>query len=69
MKNLFLLSQYPEPGSNRHSHYWPLDFKSSASTYSAIRAYILDICVKCVIYCLKNLCSPFWDGGMGPPSC
>ena len=30
---------YPEPESNRHGHCWPLDFKSSASTYSAIRAY------------------------------
>ena len=29
---------YPEPESNRHGHFWPLDFKSSASTYSAIRA-------------------------------
>jgi hypothetical protein len=31
---------YPEPESNRHGHYWPLDFKSSASTNSAIRALI-----------------------------
>jgi hypothetical protein len=33
-----LVTLYPEPGSNRHGHYWPLDFKSSASTNSAIRA-------------------------------
>ena len=40
IKNLFLPFLYPEPGSNRHGHYWPLDFKSSASTNSAIRALI-----------------------------
>ena len=31
-------SSYPEPGSNRHGHYWPQDFKSGVSTYSTIRA-------------------------------
>ena len=30
--------QYPEPGSNRHGHYWPQDFKSGVSTDSTIRA-------------------------------
>lgn len=29
---------YPEPGSNRHGHYWPQDFKSGVSTDSTIRA-------------------------------
>ena len=33
-----LLFQYSEPGSNRHGHYWPQDFKSGVSTYSTIRA-------------------------------
>lgn len=32
--------QYPEPGSNRHGHYWPQDFKSGVSTYSTIRAAV-----------------------------
>lgn len=31
--------QYPEPGSNRHGHYWPQDFKSGVSTDSTIRAH------------------------------
>ena len=35
---LILLSQYREPGSNRHSHHWPKDFKSFVSTYSTIAA-------------------------------
>ena len=35
---LSLILLYPEPESNRHGHCWPLDFKSSASTSSAIRA-------------------------------
>ena len=30
--------QYPEPGSNRHGHYWPQDFKSGVSTDSTIRS-------------------------------
>ena len=29
---------YSKPGSNRHGHYWPQDFKSGVSTYSTIRA-------------------------------
>ena len=29
---------YSEPGSNRHGHYWPQDFKSGVSTDSTIRA-------------------------------
>ena len=29
---------YPEPGSNRHGHCWPQDFKSGVSTDSTIRA-------------------------------
>lgn len=29
---------YPEPGSNRHDHFWSQDFKSGVSTYSTIRA-------------------------------
>ena len=29
---------YPEPGSNRHGHCWPQDFKSGVSTYFSIRA-------------------------------
>ena len=33
-----LLPQYSEPGSNRHGHYCPQDFKSGVSTYSTIRA-------------------------------
>ena len=32
------LSAYSEPGSNRHGHYWPQDFKSGVSTDSTIRA-------------------------------
>ncbi len=36
-----MVFMYPEPESNRYGHSWPLDFKSSASTYSAIRALIL----------------------------
>lgn len=35
VKRFFL---YPEPGSNRHGHYWPQDFKSGVSTDSTIRA-------------------------------
>ena len=35
IKRFFL---YPEPGSNRHGHYWPQDFKSGVSTDSTIRA-------------------------------
>ena len=31
-------SWYPEPGSNRHGHCWPQDFKSGVSTDSTIRA-------------------------------
>ena len=27
-----------EPGSNRHGHYWPQDFKSGVATDSTIRA-------------------------------
>ena len=30
---------YPGPDSNRHSHFWPRDFKSLASTYFATWAY------------------------------
>ena len=30
--------EYREPGSNRHSHHWPKDFKSFVSTYSTIAA-------------------------------
>ena len=33
--SLFL---YSKPGSNRHGHYCPQDFKSGVSTYSTIRA-------------------------------
>ena len=51
MKILFLPFLYPEPESNRHGHYWPLDFKSSASTYSAIRA-------SCRLLLLLSLYSP-----------
>ncbi len=29
---------YPEPGSNRHDHFWSQDFKSGVSTDSTIRA-------------------------------
>ena len=31
---------YSKPGSNRHGHYWPQDFKSGVSTYSTIRAAV-----------------------------
>ena len=34
--------RYPEPGSNRHGHYWPQDFKSGVSTDSTIRASMLE---------------------------
>ena len=34
---MFLLA-YPKPGSNRHGHFCPQDFKSGVSTYSTIRA-------------------------------
>ena len=37
-KNNAIIFQYSEPGSNRHGHYWPQDFKSGVSTYSTIRA-------------------------------
>ena len=29
---------YSKPGSNRHGHFCPQDFKSGVSTYSTIRA-------------------------------
>ena len=32
------LFPYSKPGSNRHGHYCPQDFKSGVSTYSTIRA-------------------------------
>lgn len=32
---------YPEPVSNRHVHYWTQDFKSGASTNSAIWATLV----------------------------
>ena len=36
--------QYSKPGSNRHGHCCPQDFKSGVSTYSTIRAaVVLDI--------------------------
>ena len=39
VKQLFgIFFWYPEPGSNRHGHYWPQDFKSGVSTDSTIRA-------------------------------
>ena len=49
---------YPEPESNRYSHFWLLDFKSSASTYSAIRAYFKDI--KYLQRIIPELSSHFW---------
>ena len=59
---------YSKPGSNRHGHYWPQDFKSGVSTYSTIRATaflsvrhgksskIISMC-KPLIYIFDNLFS------------
>lgn len=44
---------YPEWDLNPHGHHWPLDFKSSVSTNSTIRA----VCA-CVYPSKKN---PFRD--------
>jgi hypothetical protein len=61
------LDWYPEPESNRHGHYWPLDFKSSASTYSAIRALSRLIVIYPFLH--KNLVThSYQDGGTGHPS-
>ena len=51
---------YPEPESNRYGHFWPLDFKSSASTYSAIRAEVFgDLVVRRLI---SNIFELVFDG-------
>ncbi len=44
------VKMYPKPESNRHGHYWPLDFKSSASTNSAIRAILSVVDLLILLY-------------------
>ncbi len=57
---------YPEWDLNPHEHYCPLDFKSSASTNSAIRANLCFILLRSILLrkCLSRL---FKDGGIGHP--
>ena len=40
-RNSLFCDLYPEPVSNRHVHYWTQDFKSGASTNSAIWATLV----------------------------
>ena len=73
-KSIIRGSLYSKPGSNRHGHYWPQDFKSGVSTYSTIRATaflsvrhgksskIISMCIH-LIYIFRNL---FYFRGVKP---